>query len=256
MTGKICRSPRARILLRDRINPWLIRRFKVGVAPDTRWLAGQRTFLIKDLNITTVLDLGAYEGQYGQQVRRGGFTGEIHSFEPGAEPWPLLSDLSARDPRWFSYRLALGAQPGEATFRSWVGGSPAASLRQPSPGMLSMMGEPLLETVPVTTMAVWLREHPEVDTSRSLLKIDVQGYEREVILGCADRLSEFPAVEIEASLGELYEGSAGIAELVTILDTAGFVPATVITERFHTGWRGAADVDVIAVRRDLSRLPV
>lgn len=121
--------------------------------------------------------------------------------------------------------------------------------------MVAMLGQPGVEKVGVETLREWLAKNPQVRPERTWLKVDVQGSEREVLHGAGDILGRFPALEIEAALDELYEGEASLAELLTLVGTAGFVPCSVITERFHTGWRGAADVDLLAIRRDLSRLP-
>ena len=50
-----------------------------------------------------------------------------------------------------------------------------------------------------------------VDTSiplASLLKIDVQGFELDVLQGCEDILNRFSHLYIECSFIELYEGQA------------------------------------------------
>ena len=56
----------------------------------------------------------------------------------------------------------------------------------------------------------------------ALLKIDVQGYELEVLKGCADLLASFKYVLIEGSYVELYEGQALKDEIIQYLDLAGF----------------------------------
>lgn len=244
-----------REFVRDRVNPLLLRYLKVGVAPYSRWLAGQRSFLMDDLGIRTVLDVGANTGQYGLRMRRSGFPGDIHSFEPGAEALAGLHAVAAADPRWHVHAVALGARTGRATFHSWTGpASEAASLRVPSSGMVGMLGAPRTETVDVRTLDAWLDAN-DVEPGRTWLKIDVQGSEREVLEGAGERLREFPALEMEAALGELYEGEASLGELLAVMADAGFLPCSIVTERFHTGWRGAADVDVLFLRSDLSRLP-
>lgn len=55
-----------------------------------------------------------------------------------------------------------------------------------------------------------------------LLKIDVQGYEREVLRGATKTLKRIDSILLEVSFTPLYEAEAGFAELSTILNECGF----------------------------------
>lgn len=234
----------------------MLRHVGVAPAPRTRFLAGQRALLLTDLGLTAIIDVGANFGQYGQEVRAAGFEGRLFSFEPGSEALERLHRASAGDALWHVFPTALGSANGEGHLQAWRGeSSSAATLRQPVQGVTAMLGAAAVEAVEVQTLASWLRVHREVEPERSLLKIDVQGSEREVLAGARDRLAEFAMIEIEAPLGEWYEGEASLGELLSTLADHGFLPVSIMTERFNRGWRGAADVDVLLVRRDLSRLP-
>jgi hypothetical protein len=76
-----------------------------------------------------------------------------------------------------------------------------------------------------------------------------------VLAGSGEYLRAFPLVQVEATLGEWYHGEADLLELLTLMRAQGFRPAAVMTERFHSAWLGAADVDVLFVRASLSRVP-
>jgi hypothetical protein len=56
----------------------------------------------------------------------------------------------------------------------------------------------------------------------ALLKIDVQGYEREVLEGCASLLPCFSYVYVECSFLELYTGQALAHDVVDLLSGNGF----------------------------------
>jgi hypothetical protein len=129
-----------RAFFRDRINPLLLRRSGVAPAPRTRWLMGQRAWLLRELEIDTILDVGANVGQYGHEVRSNGFAS-----------W---AGASSRSPR----------------------------LCQPTSGVISMHGKPKQESVVTETLQRWLSRHCEVQPERALLKIDVQGSERDVFI--------------------------------------------------------------------------
>jgi len=212
--------------------------------------------MLQALGITSVIDVGANTGQYAREVRRLGFKGDIYSFEPGAEALSSLRTASSADPRWHIYGLALSDRVESRTLSTWRGaGTALASLRRPSAGLVSYVGQPDQEVVATTTLEEWLRGR-DLDLSRSLLKIDVQGSEREVMSGAGRLLGGFAAIEVEAALRSWYPGEALLPELLEFLHREGFVFASVVTERFFSDWLGAVDVDVMAVREDLSRVPV
>ena len=244
-----------RSYVRDHLHPFLLRRVGLAFAPRTRFLMGQRSYLVRELRIETVLDVGANVGQYASELRRSGFRGAIHSFEPGGDAFATLAKTAEGDLSWKTHHKALAAEPGSATLQSWPSGSIFASLQQPVVGMVEMLGQPQAETVTTQRLDAWLAQHLDVDPDRTLLKVDVQGSERDVLAGAGKMLGRFALIEVEAPLVELYAGEASLPELLTLLSDAGFTPVSVMTERFHIEWLGAADVDILAIRRDLSRLP-
>jgi len=55
-----------------------------------------------------------------------------------------------------------------------------------------------------------------------LLKLDVQGFELEVLKGCRSMLDYFSRVYVECSFVELYEGQALAHEVIDYLHQHGF----------------------------------
>ncbi len=77
------------------------------------------------------------------------------------------------------------------------------------------------ETVPITTLDSIVNGLVR-ERNRLYLKIDVQGYERNVLLGAAETLKRVDVVEVEVSTIALYDGSILYAELISWLDRFGF----------------------------------
>ncbi|WP_323696903.1 FkbM family methyltransferase [Thiorhodovibrio litoralis] len=74
-----------------------------------------------------------------------------------------------------------------------------------------------------------------------LLKIDVQGFELEVLKGATALLPEIDAVDVEASDLELYQGQPLRAEIEQFLLDAGFHVSGHFNAQFHQGQRIQAD---------------
>jgi hypothetical protein len=77
------------------------------------------------------------------------------------------------------------------------------------------------EAVPVTRLDT-LADELRVSCHRTLLKIDVQGYERNVLRGADATLRHITAVYVELLFCPLYEGQAKYYEVMSVLDLAGF----------------------------------
>jgi FkbM family methyltransferase len=173
--------------------------------------------------IDTVLDVGANSGQFGKLLRQSRFTGGIHSVEPLQSAYGVLAAAAARDPRWTVQRAAVSAEPGTLTMN--VSGNSVSSSVLP---MLDRHASAApsaqyvaTEDVPATTVDEIVKTIG-LDPERTLLKIDVHGYERAVLDGAAATLPSFRGVRTEMSLVQLYEGQALMPEIVDLLGRHGF----------------------------------
>jgi FkbM family methyltransferase len=236
----------------DFVMPVMLRRLGLGVGVRDRFLAGQRAALLGRLQVSALLDVGANVGQYARQMRRLGYRGPIHSFEPGKEAMDHLRRAARGDSDWYVHEVALGNCSGHSTLRSWAGSrSVWSSLRKPDRVLGSWLGAPAEEDVEVGTLRAWLDSH-EIEVENSWLKVDVQGSEREVLTGAGERLGEFAVIEFEAPIRTAYRGEAMLGELLELVQGHGFVCCSIMTERFEAQALGSLDVDVLVVRKDLA----
>lgn len=172
--------------------------------------------------IDTVIDIGANVGQFGQMVRSAGFAGRIVSVEPLDAAHGVLARRSSSDSRWSTVHAAVGAEPGSTTINI-AGNSYSSSLLTMTQRHLS--ADPRSATVgtqdvQVVTVAQLVEDHG-LAPERSLLKVDTQGFERQVLDGAGDLLGRFAAVQLELSFVELYEGQQLYDELVAELGHHG-----------------------------------
>ena len=212
---------------------------------------GQRMELFKAFDVDSVLDVGANTGQYGKELRRLGYVGWLDSFEPMKAAFSALDSAAAKDAQWRAHRTALGIGTSTASLHAWAGSAgESSSIRLPTPALVELLGAPTEEVIDVTSLDEWLQQHAGRPNATRWLKIDTQGFEREVLTGARRTLGEVVGVEIELPLRHWYEGSADLATLMSMLNEAGLRPASIMTERFRKEWNGAVDVDALFVRSD------
>jgi FkbM family methyltransferase len=173
--------------------------------------------------VDTVLDVGANYGHYAAGLRAQGFAGRIVSFEPVAAAFAGLSQRASSDPNWQCYELALGDEDAERTIHVSADTTssslltPAEAYTEASP-RLSFVRE---ETVPTATLD-GLRGRL-FDAGDSLfLKLDVQGFELEVLKGAERTLGQAVGLECELSLALVYEGQALFSDVISHLADRGF----------------------------------
>lgn len=173
--------------------------------------------------IEKVLDVGANKGQYGLELRDWGYAGKIISLEPLSHAYNALQKSSQADPLWDSYNFALGSFSGEteinvselSVFSSILPGLPALK------NLDSRSNFEKKETIKIFKLDDIFSTH--CDSKENIyLKVDTQGFEKEVILGGVSSLENILGVQLELSLRPLYEGEAMLAEMIGIMEKEGF----------------------------------
>lgn len=167
-----------------------------------------RRRLFDTLGLDLVLDVGANIGQFGTKLRREvGYSGRIVSFEPMALAFSALVRRAAGDPLWEARNHALGDREGEAEIHV-AGNSYSSSLLPMLPAHLE--AEPGSRYVASETIRVKrlddLFEELRGGSKAVLLKLDVQGFEKQVLDGAAASLPHIVAVQMEMALVPLYAG--------------------------------------------------
>ncbi len=187
-------------------------------------LAGVRQRLNERNDIGVVFDVGANRGQYGWELRSGGYSGRICSFEPLSTAYRVLEDRAAGDPAWLCWPFAVSDRDGTAAIN--------VSANSVSSSLLAMeeahvAADPKSRNL--TTEEVSLCRLDAIVEGSPLhldepcgLKIDTQGHEWEVLDGATHVLSRCVWLEIELSLVELYTGQRLLPELLSRLSDAEF----------------------------------
>lgn len=180
----------------------------------------RRMRLIGRHRISCVVDVGANEGQYGRQLRRQGYRGAIHSYEPLPEPFRSLANTAKRDGSWRAENKAVSDSSGPLVMHV-AGNSVSSSLlpmterhRHAAPA------SEIISTVTVgsISLAEILRSLP---TAPTMVKIDTQGHEHSVLLSACELLQSITLLELELSFVELYRGQMLFREMDAFLIEKG-----------------------------------
>lgn len=180
-------------------------------------------YLMADNNIDTIIDVGANIGQFGIDMRNSGFSGQIISFEPGSNEYAFLSKNSKKRPPWESMNLALGSANGRQILNVSGNDGLSSSFYSIEPIHLDNFPTSRItrtEEVLISTLDRQI-EHLKLDPKKMLLKLDVQGYELEVLRGSRKNLSQIPFCFLEVSLIPLYKEEKTLLPVLTFLADYG-----------------------------------
>ncbi len=180
--------------------------------------------LLRSFKIDLVLDVGANAGQSAKKIFASGYKGRIISFEPVPGPFKKLKSKAAKNPQWSVIQAAIGEMDGEIEIyvaenlesSSILPMLPRHKEAAPDSKEIGVIKTPLLRLDS-------LKEEGKIGNQDCIfLKIDVQGFELQVIKGSLEILNQVHVIQLEMSLVPLYEGSPLFEEVLSTLKQYGF----------------------------------
>ncbi|MEN3369006.1 MAG: hypothetical protein V7609_1149 [Verrucomicrobiota bacterium] len=163
-----------------------------------------------------VVDVGANEGQWAHALLDLVAPQKLIMIEPGPASFAALQERFGKLPNIELHNIAIGEANGVTTLRV-TRDSTGASLLPPRAEMRELIGsnwavESEVE-VPMRTLDSLLADLTEI----SLLKIDVQGYEREALSGATETLRKTKFVLVELNYMPQYVGGSWFGEIHELL---------------------------------------
>jgi FkbM family methyltransferase len=180
--------------------------------------------LLSESGVTRVIDVGANSGQYASEIRRLGFQGAIVSLEPLLDPFSELAAKAAKDPNWQVLRFAAGSERGSALINVAANHGASSSLLP----MLDAHALAAPDAMFIGTERIEVRTLDELwdeitsPTDIVFLKIDVQGFEKQVLDGSSDHLRDVFGIQMELSFVPLYDGGWDYLSALTWARDSGF----------------------------------
>ncbi len=184
---------------------------------------------IKDNKINLVLDVGANLGHYSEGLINFSYKGKIIAFEPIS---PLYRDLIKKFKKNKNiqiYNLALGNEEKEMEINiaSNFGGSSSIMKPKLVKTEFSSISFNKKQKIKVQKLDNIINNISK-ENDRIYMKLDVQGFEKEVILGSLKNINRIKLIQLETSTIELYEGEKTIDEIISYLYKQGFILIDII----------------------------
>lgn len=200
----------------------------LGVAPTI-----EHHDLLRSISVDCIMDVGANRGQFSLSCRSVKPRVPVFAFEP----IPAAAQV---------FRRVHGAAPDVKLVETAIGDSKGTAIlhvsREADSSSVLPIGKQQATLFPnteeVATLSVSLNrldDYAELweERKRMLLKIDVQGFELNVLRGSTSTLQSCQYIYVECSEVELYQGQALRHEVCEFLKTFGFVETQAFNQHFH-----------------------
>ncbi len=178
---------------------------------------------LKNHNIDLIFDIGANTGQFAMNIRKLGYEGKIVSFEPLPDAYAQLIENSTDDILWEVVNLAIGNENKEVNLHISKN-SYSSSVLDILPRHVESAADSVyvdIVKVPIRKIDSIIDQHFHKD-NKLLLKIDTQGFERQVLEGCLNSLDMIKGFQMEMSLLPLYRGETLMQEMIDLLRYYGY----------------------------------
>jgi len=170
----------------------------------------------------TIIDAGANQGQFAIAASHFYPHACIHSFEPLPDVYPILQRNTRHVSSITTYNMALGNSTGTLEFYSnaYSHASSALQVSELQKNMLPKTATSHKIETPVERLDD-LSNQLHL-TAPVLLKMDVQGFEKEVLKGAAQSLAQIDYLLFESSFIQMYDGEPLFDEMHDFVKALGF----------------------------------
>jgi len=199
-----------------------------------------------------VLDIGAHHGWFFHCWQDWCPLARVHAFEPYPGSFETMRGLYGNDARVTLNQLGVGAADGNLTFNVLADSKVSNSFLAPDPKAWETLkyhtGDVTQIAVPVTTVDSYMKSRAIDDVF--LAKIDVQGYELELLRGAEQCLPKIRHIFIESGIERLYHGAPRFTEVFEFLTARGF--HLMAMRAWHRGNHVLKETDMLFRRDDLA----
>ncbi|HEX2176833.1 MAG TPA: FkbM family methyltransferase [Nocardioidaceae bacterium] len=211
-------------------------------------------WMLRELDINCVLDVGANVGQYGRKLRKAGYRGRIVSFEPLPHLANKLRKVAADDPDWQVVECALGDTEHESEMNVAAGPGTTSSLLPASDfgrTWSARLGGAGTAKVQVRRLDSMFSEIVTgLVSPRVYLKLDTQGYDVQAFSGAGDCITRILGMQSEVSSVPIYDGMPRLPDQIALYEDAGFESTGIFPVSRDPRTHRVIEYDVVMIRVD------
>lgn len=205
------------------------------------YLASFQTARASGLLPDLILDVGAARGEWSEQTRSVFPNARYVMIDPLPQNRTALSAVAAKIGNARVYNAALGAETGKLAINTH--GDQSSFLKSHD-----FVGD--VRNVDVRTCDDILAVETKDGAARRLLiKIDVQGYEIEVLKGAERSLKSTDVLLVEVSIQRIYEGNPLAHEVIAYLGARGFCIYDIASYAQRPRDLALTQIDLVFVRQ-------
>jgi len=207
---------------------------------------------LKELQIDALIDIGANEGQFSARVKRIYPEIPIFAFEPLSLAYNILSTTFKNDQSVKAYNYALGNtnEVVKILLSDYTPSSSILSMKPSHPNLFEVTQSGKTEEIEIKKLNDFKNEF--VNYKSLCLKIDVQGFEEQVICGGDEILQKTNVIIIETSFVELYESQTLFSDIYKLLKNHGFSFHGTFDQLYSNKLPFPVQADSIFIKQDLS----
>jgi FkbM family methyltransferase len=196
----------------------------------------------------TVIDIGAYEGHWTRMILPIFSESRVHMVEAQPSKEEFLKGVREEFPERVDYSIALLGTEDKGSAPFYVtegrdGGSTGSSVLEEQSNVPRR-----IVMLPMTTLDQVVEK--KALNGISFLKLDVQGYELEVLRGAENTVSEVEGVLIEVSLMATNRSAPLFGEVVRFMESKGFLVYDICSFFRRPSDGRLYQMDVIFMRSD------
>lgn len=181
-------------------------------------------YFIDLYKINLVFDIGANTGQFAKSIRRYDYKDQIISIEPLQREFKILNIHFREDKKFKSYNYALGCE-NKKTNINVAENSVSSSLYEPNLQHYNVdkrsqtLDKEKIELIKLDDLI----KLKKIDIFKNtMLKIDTQGSEMNILLGANNFLKSVKIILLELSFKDLYNINNSYIDILDFLDKKNF----------------------------------